>query len=70
MGDIDALTPAHLRRLLAALTIAEALVIDCIRGRSIRQDDVADVRQAIIGVRRVLDALDDERPWDPGPEET
>ncbi len=58
------LSPPLLRRLLAALVVAEALVIDAIRGRSIRQEDVADLRQAVRGVHRVLDALDDAQPWE------
>ena len=70
MGDVNALNPAHLGRLLAALEVSKALVVDCIRGRSIGQKDVADVRQAVRGVRRTLAALDGERPWEPEPEET
>ena len=70
MGDVDPLAPSQLRRVLSALVVGEALVLDCIRGRSVRQDDVADLRQAVRGVHRVLDALDDERPWEPEPEET
>ena len=63
------LSPAQLSRLLAALELAKMLVLDVIRGRSIRQEDVEDIRQSMRGVRRVLDALDDEHPWD-DPEET
>ncbi len=66
----DELSPAKLRRLLAALTVAEALVIDAIRGRSIRREDVADLRSVVRGVHRVLDLLDAERPWNPKSEET
>ncbi|KKM13127.1 hypothetical protein LCGC14_1719430 [marine sediment metagenome] len=59
------LTPNQLRRLLAALEVSKALVLDAIRGRSVRREDVADLRRTVIGVRRVLNALDEERPWQP-----
>ena len=62
------LNPNQLRRLLAALEVSKALVLDAIRGRSVRREDVADLRRTVIGVRRVLDALDEQRPWNLPPD--
>ena len=59
------LTPNQLRRLLAELEVSKALVLDVIRGRSIRRADVAGLRQSITGLHRVLNALDEEKPWQP-----
>ena len=59
------LTPNQLRRLLAELEVSKALVLDAIRGRSIRRDDVSSLRQTVTGIHRVLNALDEERPWQP-----
>ena len=61
------LTPAKLKRLLASLVIAEALVVDAIRGRSIRKADVATLRDTVTSIHQVLRALDKTRPWSPPP---
>ena len=63
------LAPVRLRRLLAELSIAEALIIDAIRGRSIRKSDVVQLRSTITGIHGVLRALDASRPWAPPVEE-
>jgi len=59
------LTPQRLRRLLAALTISQALVLDAIRGRPIRLADVASLRETVNSIHGVLRALDRTRPWEP-----
>jgi len=60
-----ALSPLRLNRLLSELTVAQALVVDAIRGRSIRETDVATLRQTVSGIHKVLRDLDTTRPWDP-----
>jgi len=59
------LAPTRLRRLLAELTISQALIVDAIRGRSIRKADVSSLRAAVSGIHGVLRALDVTKPWDP-----
>lgn len=58
------LTPNQLCRLLAALELSKAFVVDAIRGRSIQKQDVKEIRSAVVGVHRVLNALDEAQPWE------
>ncbi len=60
---MDPLSPIKLRRLLAALAIASALVLDLVRGRPTKQLDVREIRHSIRDIREVLDALDEAQPW-------
>lgn len=59
------LTPGALARTLGVLSVAQDIVIDAIRGKPITQDGVAQVRQALVSARQVLDALDETHPWTP-----
>ena len=61
---IEDLTPAALIRVLGTLDLGHSLVMSILRGRSVTEEEVARVRQAVVGLRKTLDALDERRPWD------
>lgn len=62
---LEDLEPAALRKVLAALDVSHALVLDLVRGRPVAEEDVALTRQAIRAVNNILTVLDEQRPWDP-----
>jgi len=59
----DPLAPENLRALLAFLVEAQALALDVVRGRPIERLDVAVLREVVVIIRKVLDALDSTQPW-------
>jgi len=62
VADPNVLNPAALGRVLVALDLAHAIVLEARRGKSTTAEDVDLVRQAVVSVKQVLDALDETRP--------
>jgi len=60
----DDLEIPALLRTIAVLEVAKLFVVDVLRGRSVTQDDVNSIRQAVRSVVKTLDALDEAKPWE------
>lgn len=55
---VDPLAPRELKRVLAALAVGQALVVDLVLGRPCGRTHIAAVREAIASLEDVLAALD------------
>ncbi len=60
---LEDLSPGSLERLLGSLDLSKALILDVLRGRSISEEEVNQVRKSIHSVRKTLNSLDEKKPW-------